>query len=144
VPRNIATPPGGGVQALVPSPEATAPAVTSGSAVATWFTFGRARLDGSRLRVALRLPADGALRAGGRVRIKGRRAMRIRARRLQAGAGRARVTIRIPRAARRALRGGKAARARVVVRVSYRPEEAGEWRRRKLTLTLIAGRSRSG
>ena len=138
VPRNVTASLGGtagGVQALVPSPEATGPA-SSGGAVATWFTFGRTRIDGSRLRVALRLPGAGRLRVGGWVRIRGERAIRIRLRRLQVDPGRARVAIRIPRRVRRALLGGTA-RAKVTVRVSYRPEGAADWRRRKLTLTLL-------
>jgi hypothetical protein len=127
------------LQAVLPSAEGGGVASTA-APTTNWFTFGRTRLVGARLRVTLRLPADGAVRVGGRVRITGRKAIRIRTRRVSGRAGSNRLTVRIPRAARQAVAGG-ARRAKLTLRVSYRPEGTREWRRRTLTIALIDSRS---
>ena len=118
VPRNPGSG-GGGATALAPSPEsATTPGSTA--APASWFTFGRTRLDGRALRVILRLPGEGTLRIRGVVRTRGAKAVKLRARRVAAGAGRTRLRLRVPAAAWRAI--DRAGRGKVIVRVAYRPK----------------------
>lgn len=134
---------GAAVTLLAPSPESgSAPAEAGASGVApSWFTFDRVRLQGRRLRLVLNLPSAGKMRVRAVVRAAGRKPVRLRARRVPvADAGRHRVSLWIGKRARRAV--VKRGRAKLIVRVAYRPERAEDWRRRKLTLTLVGGQRR--